>query len=327
MIGADGRTGRRFRQLSSRMPKARRNRRNGAGFGILVLTCCASIWGQPSDFSVPACLSLSPFRALPSLDARLPDPETARNQVLEAWKSRRGPDWIMRAAGTCPEGMPVLDVFQVPTDILRSPDGPVLRFRMEWRHMAGPTEFFVSCPHSKLPRPDSLASQLFVVAQQMVARIDLESSPDRASLRIPNLPDTLFTPLLLKTPPGAFSVSFLHDGMERRKDTLVASAGLYEIRADFLPTRIRSDPGAEIRRPTWPAWALTAVAVVAAGVMEWRQEKAQRAYSRLGAGESSDRFDQAWSDLRSANVQRNVAIGLTLFIGAGTSWWEWGRSR
>jgi hypothetical protein len=288
----------------------------------------ATAMGASVERSVPVCLSLSPFRAYPGLASTAPNPETARDQVLEAMRSRRDSAWTLRAAGNCPDGLPVLDVFQNPGDLVRSSDGTALRFRLEWHHQEGPTEFYVTCPHDKVPRPDSLAIQLLAVSQQMVARVEMVSNPESVDLQVLNLGGLKTrTPLLLKTPPGVVSVTFLHEGQERRKDTLVGVGGLYQMRADFQPIALVPEAHRKWKPPTWPFWVATAAAVVATGILEAEQLRAQRSYSNLGPDDSQARYDQSWSDLRRSNVLRNVSLGLTLVLGAGSSWWQWGGAR
>lgn len=299
----------------------------GRGFLCVGLLVGAGFGAAP-ERTVPVCLSLSPLRALPALGKDLPGPEAARDQLLGALRSRHDTGWMDRAAGECPDQMAVLDVFQLPTDLVNSGDGPVLRFRLEWHHQAGPTEFFVPCPARALPNASLLAAQLRLVASQMLARVELRSYPEPVDLEVLSLgPLPLNTPLVLKTPPGVLSVGFRSGGIQRRKDTLVSTGGLYEIRADFRSARIDPEVGPTLRRTTWPWWATTLVAASATGFFQWRQVQAQRAYSRLGPSDSPARFDENWSDLRQANLLRNGGIGLTLVLAAGSSWWEWGAGR
>lgn len=279
--------------------------------------------------SVPVCLSISPFRALPALDDGLPTPEDLRDQVIAAFRGELDSGWIARAAGSCPEAMAVLDIFQNPSDIEVSADGPVLRIRLEWHHQAGQTEFFLSCPKRALPPVSVVAEQLRAVAQQMVAQVELHSSPEGATLGVSGLSppqEALRTPMVLKTPPGAFWAEFSLNGLVRRMDTVVATGGLYDIHADFRTFHI--DPGLPpVSHRTWPWWSATAAAAAGAIFFEWRQSQAQIAYSSLGTGDSSDRFSTKWRDLRQANLLRNGFLGLTLVLGTGSAWFEWGQSR
>ena len=279
--------------------------------------------------AVPTCLSISPFRALPAIGNGLPSPEDLRDQVLVAFRGQLDSGWIARAAGACPEAMPVLDIFQTPSDIVASADGPTLRIRLEWHHQAGQTEFFLSCPKRALPPVSVMVEQLRAVAQQMAARVELHSYPEGATLRLTGIPSAqpmLRTPMVLKAPPGAFSAEFSLNGLVRRVDTVVATGGLYDIHADFRTARI--DPGlAPAVHRTWPWWGATAAVAATAIFFEWKQTQAQIAYSSLGAADSQDRFAAKWRDLREANLLRNGFLGLTLVLGTGSAWFEWGQSR
>jgi hypothetical protein len=279
--------------------------------------------------SVPTCLSISPFRALPALGKGLPSPEDLRDQVIGAFRGQLDSGWIARPAGSCPESIAILDIFQAPSDIVPSADGPSLRIRLEWHHQAGQTEFFLPCPKRAPPSAAEISEQLRAVAQQMSARVELHSLPEGAGLRVTGLgfvQDTLRTPMVLKTPPGAFSAEFSLGGLTRRMDTVVTTGGLYDIRADFRASRI--DPGlVPVSRRTWPWWGATAAAFAATIFFEWEQTHAQHAYSALGATDSPNLFAARWGDLRQANLLRNGFLGLTLICGTGSAWFEWGQSR
>jgi hypothetical protein len=279
--------------------------------------------------SVPTCLSISPFRALPSLGSGLPSPEDLRDQVLLAFRGKLDSGWIARSAGTCPEPMAILDIFQLPSDLVASADGPTLRIRLEWHHQSGQTEFFLPCPKRSPPPAALIAEQLGSVAQQMAARVELHSSPEGAQVKCTGIqPDQamLETPMVLKTPPGAFSARFSLDGLDRRTDTVLSTGGLYDIHVDFRSAHI--DPGVtSVPRKTWPWWGATAVSAATAIFFEWRQSKAQIAYSSLGAGAGQDQYSAKWRDLRDTNLLRNGFLGLTLVLGTGSAWFEWGQRR
>lgn len=279
--------------------------------------------------TLPTCLSISPFRAIPALGKGNSTPEDLRDQVLVALNRGGDSSWIARAAGACPDSMAVLDIFQTPSDLVAAPEGPALRFRLEWRHQPGQTEFFLPCPNRTALPVDSIVQQLRAVAQQMSARVSVRSTPEGVPFRVEGLSgsrSSLVTPMVLKTPPGAFSVEFNRDGLVRRVDTVVSVGGLYEIDADFRTSRIEPKVVPVVHR-TWPWWGGTAIAAAATVFLEWRQIKAQDAYSALGPGDPPDRFAAKWSDLRQANLLRNGFLGLTLVLGTGSAWLEWGRSR
>jgi len=278
---------------------------------------------------LPTCLSVSPFRAVSALGHGSPSPEDLRDRVLAALNDRDDSAWIARTAGSCPESMAVLDIFQAPSDVVAAPEGPTLRFRLEWRHQPGQTEFFLPCPNRMSPSADSIAQQLRAVAQQMSAQVSVRSTPEGIPFRVDGLPgsgEPLVTPLVLKTPPGALSVEFSRDGLVRRVDTVVSLGGLYEIDADFRTSRIDPKVVGAVHR-TWPWWGATAVAAATTIFFEWRQTQAQTAYSALGPGDPPERFSAKWSDLREANLLRNGFLGLTLVLGTGSAWLEWSRSR
>lgn len=277
---------------------------------------------------MPVCLSLSPFRAVLALGSGKTSPEELRDKVIASLNTSPDPDWTAAMAGSCPEHAATLDVFQMPSDIAASPDGPTLRIHLEWHHQPGQTEFFLPCPNRALPSPSTIAEQLRVVARQMAALVELHSLPEGADLRIAGLPSSasLRTPLVLKMPPGVLSVEFSRDGLVRRKDTVVSIGGLYEIRADFRRSRI--DPQIQpVKRRTWPWWAATSASLLATLCLQWEQNQAQRAYSDLGETASAAQFDSKWRDLHRANLLRNGFLGLTLVLGGGSAWMEWGPTR
>jgi hypothetical protein len=279
--------------------------------------------------AVPTCLSISPFRALPALGKGFASPEDLRDQVIAAFRGQLDSGWIARPAGFCPEPMAVLDIFQMPSDVVVSADGPTLRIRLEWHHQPGQTEFFLPCPKRAPPPAKDFAEQLRAVAQQMAARVELHSVPEGAALRVTGLSvaqESLRTPMILKAPPGAFSAEFSLNGLTRRMDTVVVTGGLYEIRADFRAAHI--NPGmVPTSHRTWPWWGTTAIAAAGAIFFEWRQSNAQIAYSSLGAGDSPDRYTAKWNDLRQANLLRNGFLGFTLILGTGSAWFEWAQNR
>lgn len=300
----------------------------------LVLMSAYAGWAQDTGNAlpvraVPTCLSISPFRALSTLGNGSSSPEDLRDQVIAALRGQLDSGWIARAAGACPEAMAVLDIFQMPSDVVPSADGPNLRIRLEWHHQAGQTELFLSCPKREPPSVSVVAEQLRAVARQMAARLELHSSPEGAALHVTGFSpfqEEFHTPMVLKSPPGAFSVEFSLNGLVRRMDTVVVTGGLYDIHADFRAARIDPKVRAAIHR-TWPWWSATAVSAAAAIFFEWKQSQAQIAYSSLGSTDSQARFAAKWRDLRDANLLRNGFLGLTLILGTGSAWLEWGQGR
>lgn len=282
--------------------------------------------------SEPTCLSISPFRAVPALSGR-PDslgPEGWRDEVVGALRHfRSDSSWIFRKGGDCPESIATIDIFQYPTDVVASAQGQALRLRLEWRHVAGQTEFFVAGGSRNPLDASAIAAQILAVADQMMARVELSSTPPGALVRVgsgANSRPVGECPQLLLVPPGALSLAFSFQNKLRRVDTLVGAGKDYQVLADFqsarIDPRVRWEP-----RPTWPLWTLALVSL-AGGVWAVREQViAQRAYSRLGSGDAPATFSTRWSDLRSANLWRNGFISATVGFGLGASWLEWSNGR
>lgn len=276
----------------------------------------------------PTCLAISPLRAIPALTGRKDSlgPEGWRDAVVRALRqARTDSNWIFRPAGECPESVATIDVFQLPTDVVASPQGQVLRMRMEWKHVVGQSEFFLSASETHPLEPLSIANQLLAIADQRMAQIELSSLPPGAIAKILSGAQwhTLGpSPQSILVPPGALSVAFDSPGMQRRIDTLVGSGRNYLVVADFRAERIDPRVSWEPRR-TWPWWSLALISV-AGGLWATREQVlAQRAYSRLGSGDSPETYSEKWSQLRTANLWRNGLFSAALVVGTGASWMEW----
>lgn len=287
-----------------------------------------------AEVAQTACLSLSPFRAVSAVRGSTSNsPESLRDQVLAELRRRQSPSWIFQSAGGCPDGVAVLDVFQKNDDMVSTPQGSALRFRLEWRQLPGMTEFFLPISPRQIPQPTVIAEQLQAVAGQMLARVEVRSVPENVVLRVVSgggriAPQS--TPVRLLVPPGPLSLEFQSQDVVRRRDTLVSSGGLYDVEVNFTPTRVVLASGVapnatKVEHHSWPGWASTGVALAGAVWATYRQEKAQKAYSSLGANDSPEAFDQKWNELRDANRLRNACLGLTLVFAGGTAWMEWGR--
>ncbi|GEM_PF-1556508 len=282
------------------------------------------------DSNPVSCLSLSPFRAVSSLQgAPNQAAETLREQVLANLQSQQDSLWVFHAAGACPQDLAVLDVFQKPEDLVATPQGNSLRFRLEWRQIQGTTEFFLPLPAKQLPSAVSVSQQLRAVARQMLARVDVRSTPDSVSFQVVSVSGKhplRTTPDWFLVPPGPLSMEFRHRDLVRRRDTLLASGGLYEVGIDFTPKRVVLSSGIESspkKRRTWPAWAAVGVALAGSAWTTYQQEQAQKAYSSLGPDDHPDAFDRKWSDLQDANRLRNICLGVTLVLTGGAGWLEW----
>lgn len=280
----------------------------------------------------PTCLAISPLRAIPALAGRKDTlgPEGWRDAVVRSLRQvRRDSSWIFRSAGECPGSVATIDVFQFPGDVVASAQGQVLRMRMEWKHVPGQTEFFLSASDKHPLEPGSVADQLLAVADQQLAHVELSSVPPGATANI--LSGTEWrnlglSPQSILVPPGALSVSFDSHDKRRRIDTLVDAGKSYLVLADFQAARIDPQVRWEPRR-TWPLWSLTLISV-AGGLWATREQVlAQRAYSRLGSSDTPAAFSEKWSRLRTANLWRNGLFSAALVFGIGAGWMEWSNGR
>lgn len=295
----------------------------------LVLAVVTSVT-HSGEVTQTSCLSLSPFRAVSLVRGSAPGSgEALRDQVLSELKRATDSSWNFQAAGGCPQGLAVLDVFQKNEDLVSTPQGNSLRFRLEWRQIPGMTEFFLPLPAKQLPSPVAIAEQLRAVANQMLARVEVGSVPDSVSFKVVSAGGRIpvqITPMRIVVPPGPLSLEFQYQDLTRRQDTLVGSGGLYEVQVNFTPTRVvlpATVLPAKVVRRTWPAWAAAGLALVGSAWTTYQQERAQKAYSSLGANSPSGAFDQKWSDLRDANRVRNACLGATVILAGGAGWLEW----
>lgn len=312
----------------------RDGRRGGVSFLAALAFVAALVHAGESRVrrSEPVCLAISPLRAVAALAGKRDTlgPEGWRDALLASLrKARPDSSLVFRAAGECPEGGAVLDVFQLPTDVVASAQGQAMLLRMEWKHVAGPTEFFLSPGPKGAMDPALIASQLLPVVDQRMARIELSSAPAGAEIALlsaTGAPALGQSPQSLLVPPGALSVSFQLQGKQRRIDTLVVAGSSYQVFADFQVVRI--DPQVHWEPPrAWPLWSLAAVSL-AGGLWAAREQVlAQRAYSRLGPSDGSATFAQRWSDLRTANLWRNGLFSASAVFTLGAGWLEWSSRR
>ena len=313
-------------------------RRKGSG-RIAAASLALSLAGGASATQIAeplrmqsTCLSVSPFRAIPAL-TRLNDtlgPEGWRDQVILALRrSRTDSAWFFRKAGDCPDSMATIDVFQMAGDVEATAQGQVMRVRLEWRHAPGQTEFFLPVRNPEAFSAELVSQQILVVAEQMLAMVEVTSSPTGASVRWDGAAGsrTGISPMVLLAPPGALSLELSHLGKSRRVDTLVSVGGYYAVHADFRLSRIDPVVKLEAPKPTWPLWALTLTSLLGGVWAAREQVVAQRAYDRLGADAGAGEFDSRWDNLRTANTLRNGFFSATVVFGLGTAWMEWSNAR
>ena len=277
------------------------------------------------------CMSVSPFRAVPALFESTDSlgPEGLRDLVLKELRRKRSDSaWFFRKAGDCPESMATIDVFQMPGDVVKGPQGQALRVRLEWRHAPGQTEFFVQVPSKAAVPVETIAQQLLVVSEQLLAMVEVVSIPQGAEVRWGLGEDSRrgTSPLVLLSPPGPLSLELTLQGKMRRVDTVVAVGGYYSLHEDFRVANLNAGVRFEPVK-TWPLWALTLTSLLGGVWAAREQELAQRAYSRLGVSESPATFEAKWDNLRTANVLRNGLFSATLVFGLGTAWMEWSNAR
>lgn len=273
------------------------------------------------------CMSVSPLRAVPAVSdgADSLGPEAWRDLLLKELRRKRTDSaWFFRKAGECAESMATIDVFQNPDDVVSGAQGSAMRIRMEWRHAPGQTEFFVQIPRGGAVPLAEIAQQILVVSEQLLAMVEVASIPDGAEARWGSGEDArrAFCPFVLLSPPGPLSLELTLQGKVRRMDTVVAVGGYYSLREDFRVANLNAGVKFEPVK-TWPLWALTLTSLLGGVWAAREQVVAQRAYSRLGPGESAKTFEARWDNLRTANVLRNGLFSVTVVFGLGTAWVEW----
>lgn len=265
----------------------------------------------------PACLFLSPLRALPS--ARL---DTARGSW---WRDRlrdslavrlEGTGWIVSTGSKCPEALPVLDVFQQPGDLTRDEDGALVKVRMEWRHLNGTTIALLDDPDSPETRLGIWASQIKVTADLQLARVTVTSEQsqnlfhrtlDNPWRRIGQTPQEW-----LQAPgPLRLRAEARRTDATRTLDTTLEAGQNFRWIVPSSPLPSRS-------RWTIPLWGVSALCLVGGLWYSLEVEKAYSRYSRLGPQDPDPAFSEAWQDVERAQVLRGafLAMGGTALGGA-----------
>ena len=257
----------------------------------------------------PACLSLSPLRALPA--ARLDSARGAwwRDRLADSLRKRlEDSKWVLASAGQCPDGLPVLDVFQQPGDLTRDADGSLVKLRFEWRHRPGTTLAILDDPDHPESRIGLWASQVKVAADLQLGTVAIASPlPAKVSILAPN---TSWRPLG-ETPqewsqaPGRITLRLSREGLTRDIDTLLESGQRLRLDAPAFPT-----PGPKPARSRWsaPLWGASALCLAGGLWYSLEMERAYSRYSRLDESNSPQDFSDQWSEVRSANLLRNILL-------------------
>lgn len=278
-------------------------------FSLLLAVLCAG--ASAGDLPVrqePACLSLSPLRALPA--ARLDSARGAwwRDRLGDSLQRRLdGSKWVLASAGQCPEGLPVLDVFQQPGDLTRDEDGSLVRLRLEWRHRPGTTFAILDDPDHPESRIGLWASQVKVAADLQLGTVSVTSSlPAKLSILHGSAWRNLGeTPQEWTQAPGRLTLRLSRDGSSRDLDTLLESGQRLRLDAPTLPI-VNSGK----RRSRWaaPLWGASALCLAGGLWYSLEMERAYSRYSRLDESNSPQDFSDQWSEVRTANVLRNVFL-------------------
>jgi hypothetical protein len=259
----------------------------------------------------PACLSLSPLRALPA--ARLDSAQGSwwRDRMADSLRPRlNGTGWVLAAAGKCPDGLPVLDAFQQPGDLTRDADGALVKVRVEWRHRGGTTIALLDDPDHPENQLGLWATQLFLTANLQLGRVEVLADRGlQVLLRTESASWRRWgeTPLEWSQAPGPLQLRIQGGGVQKDIDTLLETG-------QSLKLRITTPPVAR-RRSRWelPAWTASALCLAGGLWYSLEMEQAYARYARLDAQAPDGAFSTAWSDVRQANLLRNV-----LLAGSGT---------
>lgn len=265
----------------------------------------------PSVRQRPACLSLSPLRALPV--ARLDSARGSwwRDRLLDSLAVRMsGTGWRLAAAGHCPEGMPVLDVFQQPGDLSRDADGALVRLRMEWRHQNGTTIALLDDPDHPETQLGTWASQVKLSANLQLARVTVLAE---RPVRVYQQEDDLTWRRLGEAPldwtqaPGPLRLRVDASGSGKRDfDTTVETGQTLKWTLNLPPAPARS-------RWSVPLWSASALCLAGGLWYSLEMERAYSRYARLDAHAPDAAFGSAWDRVENAQLWRNV-----LLTGSGT---------
>lgn len=272
------------------------------------LGASANAADAPGGRQDPACLSLSPLRALPA--ARLDSARGSwwRDRLVDSLRPRlSGSAWILASAGQCPDGMPVLDVFQQPGDLTRDADGSLVKLRLEWRHQPGLSFALLDDPDHPESRIGLWASQLRVAADLQLGHVDVSSPVPTPLARLTGRTwvSQGETPVGWAQPPGPVRLRIGTRGDARRDlDTIVESGQSLRLAIPAPATPPKP------RRSRWelPMWGASALCLVGGLWYSLETERAYSRYSRLDASNPSADFDDSWAEVRRANLLRNILL-------------------
>ena len=265
----------------------------------------------------PACLFLSPLRALPA--ARLDSARGSwwRDRLRDSLVSRMaGSGWIVSAGADCPEALPILDVFQQPGDLTRDEDGALVKVRMEWRHLNGTTIALLDDPDNPESRLGIWATQIKVTADLQLARVSVTSEQaQNLYLRTPHAPWRRLghTPQEWLQAPGPLQLR-----AEARRTDATRNLDTTLEGGQSLRWVVPSAPAPARSRWTVPLWGVSALCLAGGLWYSLEVEKAYSRYSRLGPQDPDPSFSQAWQDVERAQTLRAAffAVGGTALGGA-----------
>lgn len=272
---------------------------------------------SPAVRQHPACLFLSPLRALPA--ARLDSARGSwwRDRLRDSLAPRlAGSGWILASGSECPDALPILDIFQQPGDLTRDADGALVKVRMEWRHQNGTTIALLDDPDHPESRLGLWATQIKVTADLQLARVSVDA--DQAQnlfLRTPHTPWRRLgaTPQEWLQAPGPLQMraeARRSDAIRTLDTTLEAGQNLRWV-VPTVPVPSRS-------RWTLPFWGVSALCLAGGLWYSLEVERAYSRYSRLGPQDPDPAFSQAWQDVETAQTLRAAffAVGGTALGGA-----------
>ncbi|MCB9496858.1 MAG: hypothetical protein H6686_08255 [Fibrobacteria bacterium] len=253
--------------------------------------------------ATPACLSLSPLRALPA--AHLDSAQGAwwRDRLIDSLEPLLAESsWQPRRAGDCPEDAPILDGFQEPGDLTRDEDGALVKIRLEWRHQSGSTIALLDDPDHPEQQLGIWARQVALSARLQLASVDLESEHPLLVRRLDDNDRWTrmgSTPVSWAQPPGRLRLSIHAPGQaDRILDTLLMAGRSLRLSLPSQPPKPKSFW-------EWPTLGASALCLAAGLWYSLEMDKAYAQYSRLDQSATPGEFSSSWDRVRSANLLRN----------------------